>query len=373
MNCDTIQHQLLESESPARPDPDILAHLDGCAACREWHARLVHIEQSVRLVPVPGSATRDAFLLDLVLPDNPSEAVAAPKPAALAARPSSEPVVRLSTPVGQSSPPLREVLWTWRYAAAAVAATVALFALVSWSLQQRDKDRLMVNAKERPDPLVASLMQHDLVLVTATPEQKEQRLDALRQMARDLDQESHAVQQDSDLAGLLSQLRTQVTEVLQKLDPQARLAVADAATPAEPRRIKQLQRNRKLIQTLVEGGLRLAGIDDTLDRADSCKQLAKGLASEIRDAAQHREGDRALEMGQHLRDLLQQGVAGNIRSVRPTVHHGSLAEKHLYDVQDWVSGITGSLEKELAANTELQGAADAIRGGREQVESAVRG
>ncbi|OAI38895.1 hypothetical protein AYO40_06230 [Planctomycetaceae bacterium SCGC AG-212-D15] len=380
MSCDTFQHQLLESESPDRPDAELQAHLDGCAACREWQARLLQIEQGVRRLHVPSSATRDAFLLDLILPDNPSQEAPAPAAAAAAAtsKRSSEPVVRLSlsAPALQPSPPWREVAWRWRYAGAGIAAALALFAFVSMSLD-RNKPNGDVAKKDQADPLVASLMRENLALVTADKDKPEERAKALAHIAADLDVETRALDpaKEADLIGLLSQLRTQVTESLQKLAPQpdARPTAANTAAVADARRVKQLKRNRNLIQALVEGGVRLAKLDDTLERAESCKQLAKSLASEIREAAQHREGERTAEMGQHFRDLLQLGVAVNIRSVRPSLPHGSLAEKHMYDVRDSFSGIAQSLEMELAARTELQSTLDAIRGGRVQVENAARG
>src|SRR5205085_635096 len=64
----------------------------------------------------------------------------------------------------------------------------------------------------------------------------------------------------------------------------------------------------------VAGGLRLADEDDLLGRAEQCNDLAQGLAVELRQAAAGCDGERAAELADYLRSLLQGGLAANLSS-----------------------------------------------------------
>jgi hypothetical protein len=400
MNCDTIQHELeglLGSEHPDRPSADIQAHLDACPACRDWQHRLVQIEANISRLHVPGSATRDAFLLDLVLPDNPAEgtteATPAPKPRPAAASVSSSgPLIRLSLPSAKRTPtpPLRVLAYQYRYPlAGAAAAAVLLIGLIGMMANRGDRQpngnsTPVAHVRPTPDPLVANLVHENLNLVAA--DKIEKRSEALTKIADDLNRESQALGQaenGAELATLLTELRTKVNEALKQLQPQRpdvpAVIVADA-TPANADRVKQLSRNRGLIQTLVDGGIRIAKERDSLQRVDSCSEVARGIAGEIRQAAAAHDGDRAFEMGQHLRDLLQSGIASNIRSVhneaRKHARDVSLAQKEKMEhVRDWVKDVTGGVEDQLriATDSDMKQTLDSIRVARRDVESAVRG
>lgn len=142
-------------------------------------------------------------------------------------------------------------------------------------------------------------------------------------------------------------------------------------------RLLQLQRNHALIQTLVDGGLRLAKEEDPLQRASCCKGLAESLAGEIQQAAVDREGPRALELGEHLQAMLERGVAGNLSRERGRFPVGSAREKQLHQVGDRMIEILKPLEGELQGATEadrdtMRRAIKAVRAGRTQVENALR-
>src|SRR5437899_3292438 len=81
-----------------------------------------------------------------------------------------------------------------------------------------------------------------------------------------------------------------------------------APAPTADERAQLFQRDRALIQALVQGGLRLAAEERALGRADACADVAEKLAAEIRQAADSRQGDRAAELGGYLRALLDDGV-----------------------------------------------------------------
>jgi hypothetical protein len=114
-----------------------------------------------------------------------------------------------------------------------------------------------------------------------------------------------------------------------------------------PERILQAQRNQKLVEKLVAGSLNLARANDRLDRAKLCNELAKSLADEIKQAADDHDGDRAVELGRHLQDVLKNGVAGNLTKERSQFPPGSARETDLMRVWDESEQITGLLMTNL--------------------------
>ncbi len=125
----------------------------------------------------------------------------------------------------------------------------------------------------------------------------------------------------------------------------AALALADEPSVASPgpARILQAQRNQKLVDKLVDGGLDLARAVDRVERAKCCNELARSLAEEIKQAADDHDGDRAVELGRHLQALLKNGVAANLLRERTIVPQGSARESELRQVRDDSTGITALL------------------------------
>ncbi len=125
----------------------------------------------------------------------------------------------------------------------------------------------------------------------------------------------------------------------------AALALADepSVAPPGPARILQAQRNQKLVDKLVDGGLDLARAADRVERAKCCNELARSLAEEIKQAADDHDGDRAVELGRHLQALLKNGVAANLLKERTIVPQGSARESELRQVRDDSTGITAPL------------------------------
>ena len=65
MKCTFCQQQLLYSQETELPEA-VAAHLADCAACRQWHQRLLQIESNVSQLPVPVSPARDVFMQEFV-------------------------------------------------------------------------------------------------------------------------------------------------------------------------------------------------------------------------------------------------------------------------------------------------------------------
>jgi len=158
----------------------------------------------------------------------------------------------------------------------------------------------------------------------------------------------------------------------------AALAEDPAATPT-PERAIQVQRNYRLIRTLVESGLHLAAEEDPLKRARQCLDVAGRLAEEIRQAAEKREELRVVELGEHLHALLEQGVAGNIALARRQIPSGSTAEKGLREACDQAAAFVRQLEEFLQSTSEpFEGAEmklmlQGLHAGLDAVEKAFTG
>ncbi len=154
-------------------------------------------------------------------------------------------------------------------------------------------------------------------------------------------------------------------------------AGADDATlrPDVTLRAHLFQRNRDLIQTLVEGGLRLAAADDALQRAECCSGVAERLAAAIQQAAVNQEQARVAELGLHLRALLETGVAANLTTARRQIPIGSTLEKNLHEVRDRTAHLIEPLEEQLlrvsAREEAIQHTLKALQVGRTEVEKAL--
>ncbi len=152
----------------------------------------------------------------------------------------------------------------------------------------------------------------------------------------------------------------------------------DAAAPSPAQLARQFQRNRGLVQALVHGGLRLAGENDPLKRADYCTGLAECLVDEMRQAADDRETARVAELGQHLHALLEHGVAANLSTARDAIPPGSMEEKGLQDLQERTARVLRPLEERLQRNGDPEGRDDLLRArkavseGRTVVEKALK-
>jgi hypothetical protein len=107
---------------------------------------------------------------------------------------------------------------------------------------------------------------------------------------------------------------------------------APAPRPEHLERLQRLQRDQKLVETLIEAGLVLAAEKDALGRAGCCNGLIRELAVEVRQAATSQDDDRAVEMGGHLEAIVRQGVAHNLRAARKATAPGSDRDKKMHQI-----------------------------------------
>jgi hypothetical protein len=113
----------------------------------------------------------------------------------------------------------------------------------------------------------------------------------------------------------------------------AALAWADDSTPAADQ-ARMFQQNQVLIETLVDGGLRLAELNEPLQRADYCNDLAEKFSGEIQRAASNRDNARADELRGHFQDLIQRGVTANLEDAKSKIQMGTSQEQELLKVRN---------------------------------------
>jgi len=103
MKCDPCRSYLLNAEDPSHPIEPFQAHLEECAACREWQVRLLQIGVNVRRLPVPSSTAKPELIRQILHP---------PLPA------------RPSPPQARS--------WKWRWLAGGAVAAAVLISCGAW-------------------------------------------------------------------------------------------------------------------------------------------------------------------------------------------------------------------------------------------------
>jgi hypothetical protein len=158
-------------------------------------------------------------------------------------------------------------------------------------------------------------------------------------------------------------------------------ALVSADTPFWPSYAEQgryLERNSDLIEHLVDHGLELADQNSPLDRAKACGAIATHLANAIEKAADDKDAFRTAELSQHLRLVLQKGIAANLSAARREIHPGSADEKKLFESSEQAAELIKLLDKQLkdaSAREEsriLERPLQPARKGCESVEKAIR-
>lgn len=155
-------------------------------------------------------------------------------------------------------------------------------------------------------------------------------------------------------------------------------AAARADKPAGPTpqdEARAFKRNRDLIQVVVDESLALADASKPMERARSCGQVARKLAEAAQKAADDRESARVAELGEHLRNQMQRGVADNLKAAAadPDVPSASNLNRDMLEVARKVNSSLVPLEEQLAraSDPQMQRALTALHDGRAQIEKVL--
>jgi hypothetical protein len=156
-------------------------------------------------------------------------------------------------------------------------------------------------------------------------------------------------------------------------------AADEGETVPAAEKAQRFHRNRKLVETMVDRGLRLASEEDPVRRAEHCNDIARRLADEIRQAARAHEGYRAQELGGHLRALLHDGVAPILKNAITGVPLSSPGQEELRKIGANVRELTRPVMEQLQAvddeedREQLRQTHSAVQEALGEVENTLKG
>jgi hypothetical protein len=259
MNCKDVRGHLLQAERPERPPAAVAEHLGQCSPCRQWHQRLVQLEQTVPLLPVPPTNAKAALLERIV------NGKTAPRGRSTAHKPSRVHAFFQSPAL----PP------------AVLAASLLVFACVWWLLQAGPRERgpvapravTMAPKPPPPDPLLADLMQHNVRLAKADSPQE--RIVELADMADRLHSTARTLAATADAEDLakLTELYRKVVEegvVAQAKSKLAQLPRAERWKVLDPIAAR-LAKTQKEAQVMAVQATRLDAINPWQDLASAAR------------------------------------------------------------------------------------------------------
>jgi hypothetical protein len=270
MNCIIVQRRLLSLENPRHPPAELLAHLAGCAGCRDWLRRFVEMERSVPLLPVPATTAREAFLGRILTGE-------------VMPRREVPPVRR---PVAGRIDGQRRARGMRKAAlAVALAAGLVLFVVIVAAMRNHKPTG---SGRPAADPLLASLLKRDLRLAEAPP--PSERAKALVGLADDLQGQTDALARP-DLVEDLKALAGWYKDVVQK----AGAVALRQDVSAEQRRAlaSQLEEERGKMELLardVSEGCRLP----LRDMATAAGDVSRSLQPDAQSFRPGRNGPAAL-------------------------------------------------------------------------------
>src|SRR5262249_48194822 len=152
------------------------------------------------------------------------------------------------------------------------------------------------------------------------------------------------------------------------------LALATDGPPESEQRLRQLQRDLELIQTLVDDGLKLAAEEDPIVRARTCNDLAGALVQEIQKAAETKDENRAAHLGGYLKTVLVRGVAGNLDLARRDLPQDSPEVQSVSNQTVRVTQPVTDEKYQVDPNYQIMlPALDAVNKGRQAVDNALKG
>ncbi|HEX4608495.1 MAG TPA: hypothetical protein VH092_09840 [Urbifossiella sp.] len=96
-------------------------------------------------------------------------------------------------------------------------------------------------------------------------------------------------------------------------------AGAQGPAPTAADRLRLHRANRTLLTDLVGGGVRLAGADNPVARAEACQQTARAVGLAVRRAAEARDADRVAELGDHRDALVRDGLVPVLEDATRTI------------------------------------------------------
>ena len=122
-------------------------------------------------------------------------------------------------------------------------------------------------------------------------------------------------------------------------------------------RLRLHRANRTLLTDLVGSGVRLAGADSPVARAEACQQTARAVGIAVRRAAEANDADRVAELGDHLDALVRDGLVPVLDDATRTVPAESPDAARLRAVRAGASADLDATEAALPPGDDATGRA----------------
>jgi hypothetical protein len=248
MNCASARNRILALADPAVLPQPLLAHVDGCSACRAWHRVVIQVESAVAAVAIPASDgnTKRQLLAKFQ----------APSPRAVKPKKSTakSPIIKTPLPVKTSARPANNArqplgerlarLWP-----AGLVAAAILVGAISWSIYGgKSKENPVVAAG--PDPMLKEVVAAKVKLDTAP--NAAARVDVLAKLADTIHEEARTLSKVTPGNEMTSLAKMYDQVIRDGLVPQAR------ALSGEERRAKLPAYAERFAKAEQEANLRAA-------------------------------------------------------------------------------------------------------------------
>lgn len=217
MNCQAVQNQIIALSDPRQLSPGLLAHVAGCAGCREWARRAARLETLLEQLPVPPAPAekKEALIGDL-----------------LAAEPVIRPMAVPATRPGLVTVAGRFLQRNGSYVGGLAAAV--LVAVGAWyAIKPTPRQPEFVESQRHP--LLERIATRNVAM--ARTDSPAKRLEVLGGMAEDLAGETRGMARVASPAELKDLARWYDKVVKDGLVRQAKELPVHALTPTEKRKL----------------------------------------------------------------------------------------------------------------------------------------
>jgi hypothetical protein len=135
------------------------------------------------------------------------------------------------------------------------------------------------------------------------------------------------------------------------------------------------QKNRGMIQTLVDSSLKISQSGDYIERSRSYRKVVMQFQKELDQAAGDTDASRIAELGKHLDTVLRQGLAPSLREANRSIPAGGTGRDDLIDIRDKtvadVSWLQNIARNKWADTPEVRAVIDALETAKKEVGAAV--
>lgn len=356
MNCEQATERILSLPTGKWVDGELTNHLAGCPACTVAIARIRKIDSLVAALPVPDSTPRKAaFLASIAARTSPR--TASPSWQGITRNSTFRTIAALAFAVMITVSAI--VLWPRDNAKIVAVATTKhdllkhsvafaceqgkqpssasrMLTATNYAGQILSEVRGIYLATKPDDTEVLSALSElfektirDGVMVAAShqpvlnPQEHRANLDHLMPALESYDLACRQLQLSAPahVKPILASMLENVSKSISTLTAMGAarttpLAIPTAAGIDAGLELQAMKANRAVIEVLASRGLKAGAVADAVDRADEVRAGASTIHAALARAVLEKDADRTVELGEHLADILVNGV-------KPAVDHAS--------------------------------------------------